>query len=129
MNYRDPSFLRDHIDSILSFYYPVCIDEAFGGYINQLRDDGSVYDRMTKHLVGTCRFVHNFAIGFLVLRRNEYRDAALHGIRFLMDYHRQTDGGFAWVLHGREVQDAYSALLRARLRVAGGCRGGKGWTG
>ena len=62
MSYREPAFLLDHIASIIAFYHPICIDEKFGGYINQLRDDGSVYDRNTKHLVGTCRFIYNYSI-------------------------------------------------------------------
>ena len=42
MSYRDPEFLRNHIKDIISFYHPTCIDDEFGGYINQFRDDGSV---------------------------------------------------------------------------------------
>ena len=70
MSYRNPEFLRDHIANIILFYHPTCIDNEFGGYINQLRDDGSVYDRMTKHLVGTCRFIYNLALD----QRNLSRD-------------------------------------------------------
>ena len=33
-----------------------------GGFHNQLRDDGTVYDASTKHVVGTCRFSVNFAL-------------------------------------------------------------------
>ena len=70
MSYRDPAFLRDHIKSIIAFYHPTCIDDEFGGYINQLRDDGSIYDRNTKHLVGTCRFIYNLGLD----QRNLSRD-------------------------------------------------------
>ena len=62
MTYRDSGFLRNHIKSIISFYHPVCIDRDSGGYINQLLDDGTIYDRMTKHLVGTCRFIYNLSL-------------------------------------------------------------------
>ena len=67
MSYRDPDFLREHIRSIISFYHPACIDSEYGGYINQMRDDGSVFDRMTKHLVGTCRFVFCYSVASLSL--------------------------------------------------------------
>ena len=100
MAYRDPDFLRDHIRSIISFYHPACIDDEYGGYINQMRDDGSVFDRMTKHLVGTCRFVYCYSVASLALEEPDYRDAAAHGLRCLTDMHRQPDGGFAWVLRG-----------------------------
>ena len=105
MTYRDSAFLRNHITSIISFYHPNCIDREFGGYINQLRDDGTIFDRMTKHLVGTCRFIYNYSLAFLVLDEPKYREAAEHGLSFLMEKHRQVDGGFAWILQGREVDD------------------------
>ncbi|MEM7128210.1 MAG: AGE family epimerase/isomerase [Chloroflexota bacterium] len=105
MSYRDSAFLRNHIQSILSFYHPICIDNELGGYINQLRDDGSIFDRMTKHLVGTCRVVYNYSLAFLLFDESVYRDAAAHGLNFLQEAHRQADGGFAWVLQGREVED------------------------
>ncbi|MBV7340024.1 AGE family epimerase/isomerase [Chloroflexi bacterium TSY] len=105
MSYQDPQFLRNHIQRILSFYHPVCIDEKFGGYINQLHDDGSIFDRMTKHLVGTCRFIYNYSLASMMFEEPKYRDAAAHGLIFLQEAHRQPDGGFAWVLQGREVED------------------------
>ncbi len=105
MSFRDPDFLRDHIRNIISFYHPTCIDEEYGGYINQMRDEGSIFDRMTKHLVGTCRFTYCYSMASLVLDEPAYRDAAAHGLRCLQDMHRQPDRGFAWVLHGREVED------------------------
>ncbi len=105
MTYRDPEFLRNHIQSIISFYHPVCIDSELGGYINQLRDDGTIFDRMTKHLVGTCRFISNYSRAFLVLNEREYQEAAVHGLKFLQEAHRQSDGSYAWVLQGREVED------------------------
>ena len=106
MSFRDSGFLRDHIKSIISFYHPVCIDRENGGYINQLLDDGTIFDRMTKHLVGTCRFVYIYSIASIVLDEPEYREAAEHGLSFLKEGHRQSDGGFAWILQGREVEDA-----------------------
>ena len=105
MSYRDADFLRNHIGSIIAFYHPTCIDEEYGGFVNQMRDDGSVFDRMTKHLVGTCRFVYCYSMASLALEEPAYRDAAAHGLRCLQEMHRQADGGFAWVLHGREVED------------------------
>ena len=105
MSFRDTAFLREHIRSIMSFYHPVCIDDELGGYINQLRDDGSIFDRTTKHLVGTCRFVYNYALASLALNEPAYRLAAAHGLRFLQEAHRQPDGGFVWELEGRAVND------------------------
>ncbi len=127
MNHRDPAFLRKHIRSIIDFYYPVCIDREFGGYINQLRDDGSIFDRHTKHLVGTCRFIYNFSLCALLFGEDRYRDAAAHGLRFLAEHHRQADGGFAWVLSDRTVTDGTRACYGhafVLLAAAGGTKAG-----
>lgn len=103
MNYRDPTHLRDHMRSILNFYHPACIDYDAGGYFNQFLDDGTIYEQTVRHLVSTCRFVYNYAIGWQTFGENEYRAAAAHGLDFIQNAHRQPDGGFAWVLQKTEL--------------------------
>lgn len=105
MSYRNPDFLRTHIQSIIDFYHPACLDTERGGYINQMCDDGTIYDRDTKHLVGTCRFIYNYALASIALDNPEYKAAAAHGLEFLTDNHRQPDGGHAWVLGADGVTD------------------------
>ena len=105
MNYRDPEVLRNHIQRIIDFYHPACIDRERGGYINQFTDDGTIFDRDTKHLVGTCRFVFNYAVAAELFQRDEYRTAAAHGLAFLQSAHRQPDGGYAWELGAGGVED------------------------
>ena len=100
------SFLQDQIEKIVNFYYPECIDEKLGGYINQFRDDGSIFDDQTKHLVGTCRFVYIFSIAAILTEKSEYKEAAKHGVQFLLNHHRQPKGGYAWILEGLKVNDA-----------------------
>lgn len=105
-NFRDPAFLRGHIRAILEFYHPHCIDTTYGGYINQLRDDGSIFDRTTKHLVGTCRFIFNYAVGAMLFGEPRYLAAAEHGLDFLQTYHRDPErGGYAWILDLQTVTD------------------------
>jgi mannose/cellobiose epimerase-like protein (N-acyl-D-glucosamine 2-epimerase family) len=105
MSYRDPDYLKAHIESIIDFYHPACLDTERGGNINQFRDDGTIYDRDTKHLVGTCRFIYNYSIASIVLKNPNFKTAAAHGLEFLKTQHRQSDGGFAWVLGARGVID------------------------
>ncbi len=105
MSYRDPAFLKAHMQSIIDFYHPRCIDEERGGYINQMLDDGTIYDRDTKHLVGTCRFIYNYALASITFGKADYKDAAAHGLKHLINQHRQSDGGFAWVLGADGVVD------------------------
>ena len=104
--FRDPEFLKSHIQAILRFYHPTCIDRTYGGYINQLRDDGSIFDRNTKHLVGTCRFIFNYAVGTRLFPEEPYREALEHGVDFLQTHHRdKVNGGYAWILEGQTVVD------------------------
>ncbi|NQW19264.1 MAG: AGE family epimerase/isomerase [Chloroflexi bacterium] len=105
-NFRSKVFLRDQVQQIVDFYYPACMDTKLGGYINQLRDDGSIFDERTKHLVGTCRFVYVFATAVRMLDNPEYLEAARHGVKFLLEHHRQPNGGYAWLLDGLDIADA-----------------------
>jgi len=100
------SFVQDQIEKIVNFYYPECIDEKLGGFINQFRDDGSIFDDQTKHLVGTCRFVYIFSIAAILTEKSEYKEAARHGVQLLLNHHRQPKGGYAWILEGLKVNDA-----------------------
>ena len=101
----DPSYLRSQIRGIMDFYDPAAIDRNLGGYFQAFKDDGMVYDRTTRHLVGTCRFIYNFAVAAIVLEEPRYLAGARHGLAFLQAHHRQTDGGYAWVLDGHDVVD------------------------
>jgi len=105
--FRSTSWLKDHVFEILEFYYPECIDEERGGYVHQFSDlDGRIYDRDPKHLVGTCRFVFDFAVGELLDGPEWCHDAAAHGVEFLLDHHRdQVHGGFTWLLDGLDIVD------------------------
>lgn len=68
--FRDVRWLRGHVDDILEFDCPVCIDHEHGGYIAQLSDlDGTVYDDSAKLTVSTARFVHNFSVGACSMAR------------------------------------------------------------
>ena len=103
MNFQKQEFLLDHIKEIISFYHPRCIDKELGGYIHQFHDDGSIDDPMTKHLVGTCRFIYIYSISYITFKDPEYKDAAELGLKFLREAHQQPDGGFAWLLNGKQV--------------------------
>ncbi|NRA86940.1 MAG: AGE family epimerase/isomerase [Rhizobiales bacterium] len=120
MDFRSKLHLKTHIADIINFYHPTCMDAKYGGYINQLRDDGTIFDRMSKHLVGTCRFIYNFSIASLVLDSDEYKQAAADGVDFLTKYHRQADGGYAWLLDAQTVSDGtYHCYGHAFVLLAG----------
>jgi mannose/cellobiose epimerase-like protein (N-acyl-D-glucosamine 2-epimerase family) len=108
-DFRSPEFLLGHIRHTLSFYDGRCRD-ATGGFFHFFKDDGSVYDRQTRHLVSSARFVFNHAMAFRRFGDRAYQDGARHGLRFLQQAHAQPQGGYAWQLSwdGRRatVQDA-----------------------
>ncbi|MDB5748322.1 MAG: N-acylglucosamine 2-epimerase [Massilia sp.] len=96
--FRDPGFLRAHIGHTMRFYHPRCIDPS-GGFYHFFRDDGGVYDRQTRHLVSSTRFVFNYAMASRHLPQLEYQSALRHGLAFLRQVHRDpATGGYAWLL-------------------------------
>ena len=109
-DFRSPQFLREHILHTMAFYDGRCVDPS-GGFFHFFKDDGTVYDRTTRHLVSSTRFVFNHATAYRRFGRPEWLDATRHGLRFLREVHRNPrTGGYAWQLgwDGRraEVLDA-----------------------
>lgn len=108
-DFRSPDFLLGHIRHTLSFYEGRALDPS-GGFFHFFKDDGTVYDRRTRHLVSSTRFVFNHAMAYRRFGRPHDQDAARHGLRFVQQVHAQPEGGHAWQLdwNGRQatVQDA-----------------------
>ena len=113
-DFRAPNVLREHVLHTMSFYNGRCIDPS-GGFFHYFKDDGTVYDATTRHLVSSTRFVITYAMALRHFpdhpRTAAWRDAVAHGLAFLRDAHRNPDtGGYAWVLrwdHGnKQVLDA-----------------------
>jgi mannose/cellobiose epimerase-like protein (N-acyl-D-glucosamine 2-epimerase family) len=126
--WRDSDWLQSHVQRILEFYYPDCIDTAHGGYIAQFDEEtGDIYEEQSKHLVATCRFITNYSIGHQLLDQDWCRSACEHGLDFLLDYHHdETQGGFHWIVEGREPVNskrvcyghAFALLALARAKKA-----------
>lgn len=131
-SWRDIAFLEAHIADTMAFYHPRCIDPVHGGFFQHFRDDGTVYDPDTRHLVSSTRFVFNYARAARHFRRPDYLEPVRHGLRFLREAHRNPDtGGYAWVLGRDGVIDAtnhcyglafvvlaYASALRAGVEEA-----------
>lgn len=96
--FRSERFLLDHVRRTMAFYHPRCLDPA-GGCFHFFKDDGTVYDRRTRHLVSSARFVFNYATAARRFGEPEYLAATAHCLRFLDAHHRVPDtGGYLWVL-------------------------------
>lgn len=104
-DFRSKAFLTDHIRTIRAFYQPQVKDPK-GGFFQHFRDDGSIYDADTRHLVSSTRFVFNHAVWFELEGEAALLDDVRHGVRFLRERHLNPEtGGYAWLLQGDEVLD------------------------
>jgi len=105
-DFRSRQFLLDHALHTMIFYHPHCMDPA-GGFYHFYKNDGAIYDRKSRHLVSSARFVVNYAMAYRHYGLDEYRGGVRHGIDYLREVHRNPQtGGYAWTLNGREVTDA-----------------------
>ena len=80
--FRDVSFLAQHIQTTMDFYHPQAIDTK-GGFFHHFRDDGSVYDTDTRHLVSSARFIFNYCEAARYFDNKEYLATARHGLCLL----------------------------------------------
>ncbi len=94
-DFRSPDFLLGHIRHTLAFYDTRCVDPS-GGFFHFYKDDGTVYDRRTRHLVSSTRFVFNHAMAWRRFGRTEDQARVRHGLAFLQQAHAQPQGGYAW---------------------------------
>ena len=105
-DFRSRDFLLDHIRHTMAFYHPRAIDPR-GGFFHFFRDDGSVYDSHTRHLVSSTRFIFNYAMAYRRFGDAAYLRAAEHGLAYLRERHRNAStSGYAWLLDGERVADA-----------------------
>ena len=105
-DFRSRDFLLDHIRHTMAFYHPRAIDRQ-GGFFHFFRDDGSIYDSHTRHLVSSTRFVFNYAMAYRRFGDAAYLRAVEHGTAYLREQHRNAlTGGYAWLLDAGRVADA-----------------------
>lgn len=118
----DPRVLRERLFDVLEFYYPECTHGD--GHIAQLNEvTGEVYDSERRHLVATCRFINNFAIGAIHDGPAWCLEETRNGLSFLESGHRDGDS-YAWLLNDSRVADetrkpyGYAFVLLAHARAA-----------
>jgi mannose/cellobiose epimerase-like protein (N-acyl-D-glucosamine 2-epimerase family) len=105
--FKDREFLIDHVKSIMSFYHPHCIDHKVGGFFQHFRDDGSIYDSDTRHLVSSTRFIFNYSMAAIQFNNEKYIEIVEHGIRYLRQCHRNDKtGGYAWIMKNKDAEDS-----------------------
>ena len=103
-DFRSRDVLLQHIRHTRQFYDPRCTDPT-GGFYHFYKDDGSIYDARTRHLVSSTRFIFNFAMAWRQFGEAADRERVLHGLRFLREAHRNpATGGYAWLLRRQDGQ-------------------------
>lgn len=108
-DFRSPEFLKSHIRDCMAFYHPRAIDPS-GGMFHFFRDDGSVYDARTRHLVSSTRFVYTYAMAVRSGLASDpgqpsHAQGLAHAFDFLRRAHRDTNsGGYAWQINWQSGQ-------------------------
>ena len=102
--FENPEFLERHIQSTLAFYSPRVFAPE-GGFYGGFLDNGDCAAPQSRQLVGSARYVFNYATAYRLYGDQKHRDWAVWGLEFLTRAHRQNNGGFAWLLEGGKVAD------------------------
>jgi len=105
-DFQKTQTLEQHIKDSLAFYHPNIFDEK-GGFFQHFRDDGSIYDADTRHLVSSTRFVFNYAMAARYFKDDSYLPWVEHGLTYIETAHRQPESsGYIWLLGKDGVEDA-----------------------
>ena len=105
MKYRSNDFLVEHIKSILDFYEPTIVDSS-GGFFQNFRDNGSVFDADNRHLVSSTRMVINYCRAYGLFGEEKFRRRAQHGLKFVEVCHwDEIRQAYNWTLSGCEPVD------------------------
>src|SRR5476649_425248 len=101
-DFRKRATLLAHIQHTKQFYDDRCIDPS-GGLYHFYKDDGSVYDSETRHLVSSTRFIFNYAMAYRQFGDAAYLDAVKHGVAFLREAHWDPQlQGYDWTLSWKD---------------------------
>ena len=102
-DFRQRQPILDHVRHTLAFYHPRAIDPS-GGFYHFLRDDGSVFDAHTRHLVSSTRYVFVWAMAARHFpEQPAYLENTRRAVRFLREVHRNpVSGGYAWQLRWQD---------------------------
>jgi len=91
-------FLLSHVKRCLAFYTGRVRDPA-GGFVQNFRNDGRVFDPGRKHLVSGCRMTINFLHGARLFDDPQYDALWQHGIDAVRNAHFEVErSGYIWLL-------------------------------
>ena len=97
-DFQSRATLLNHIRHTRDFYDSRCVDPS-GGFYHFYKDDGTVYDARTRHLVSSTRFIFTHAMAWRQFGEAADQQRLRHGLAFLRGAHRNPEtGGYAWQL-------------------------------
>ncbi|USX28713.1 AGE family epimerase/isomerase [Oxalobacteraceae bacterium OTU3CINTB1] len=97
-DFQSRATLLNHIRHTRQFYDSRCVDSS-GGFYHFYKDDGTVYDSHTRHLVSSTRFIFTHAMAWRQFGEAADQQRLRHGLAFLRAAHRNpATGGYAWQL-------------------------------
>ena len=103
-DFTSPKFLETHIESILEFYEPRVFAPE-GGFYGCFLDDGTCFDPGARQLVGSARYVLNYATAYRLYGKPQHLEWAKWGLDYLNVVHKQENGHYAWLLEDGIVTD------------------------
>ncbi|WP_409432276.1 AGE family epimerase/isomerase [Litorimonas sp. RW-G-Af-16] len=103
--FDDEDFLEGHIQSTLAFYEPRVFSDE-GGFYGCFLNNGECYDPDSRQLVGSARYVVNYATAYRLYGKPQHLEWAQWGLDYLTNYHREPNGGYAWLLEKNQVTDS-----------------------
>ena len=102
--FESQEFLQNHIRSILDFYEPRVVAPE-GGFYQCYLDNGEIFDPHSRQLVGSSRFVFNYATAYRFHGNANYLEWANWGLQYLQEKHQQPNGYYAWLIENDTVVD------------------------
>ncbi|WP_371396089.1 AGE family epimerase/isomerase [Fretibacter rubidus] len=104
IDFESPNFLEAHVHSTLAFYEPrvFCPD---GGFYGCFFDNGECFDPDARQLVGSARYVFNYATAYRLYKNSQQLDWAKWGLDYLTTVHKQDNGHYAWLIERSVVTD------------------------
>ena len=103
--FENHEFLEQHIQSTLDFYSPRVVSPE-GGFYGGFTDSGECLSPNSRQLVGSARYVFNYATAYRLYGEPKHLEWAIWGLDFLTNSHRQANGGYAWLLEDGDVVDS-----------------------
>lgn len=103
--FQSPDFLEQHIKTTLAFYEPRVFSPE-GGFYSCFLDNGDCYDPHSRQLVGSARYVVNYATAYRRYGKQKHLTWAQWGLNYLTNVHKQDNGHYAWLLEKNVVTDS-----------------------